>query len=124
MILGSSRAKAKITNLDAINDPDDKHELFVVAWCSHPDLIPDEKIMAILELEEEHDGGPPLYLRPWLGCGSQTHFPAMSARRHHLCWRVLLPSHVATRLHALRPEQQQDSSEGRNAYRHTHGLGS
>lgn len=21
--------------------------------------------MAILELEEEHDGGPPLYLRPW-----------------------------------------------------------
>jgi hypothetical protein len=38
---------------------------FVVAWCTHPDLIPDEKIMAIPEPEEEHDGGPPLYLRPW-----------------------------------------------------------
>lgn len=29
------------------------------AWCAHPDLIPDEKILTIPEPEEEHDGGPP-----------------------------------------------------------------
>lgn len=34
-------------------------------WCSHPDLVPDEVIVAIPEKEEEHDGGSPLYLRPW-----------------------------------------------------------
>jgi hypothetical protein len=38
----------------------------VAAWCAHPDLIPDEKIMAVPEKEEEeHDGGPLLFLRPW-----------------------------------------------------------
>ena len=52
-------------NPNAINDPDDERELIVAAWCAHPDLMPDEKIMAVLELEEEHDGGPPLFLRPW-----------------------------------------------------------
>jgi hypothetical protein len=51
-ILGSSRAKAEITNPNAINDPDDERELFVVAWCAHPNLILDEKIMAILKPEE------------------------------------------------------------------------
>lgn len=39
-------------------------KLFVATWCAHPDLIPDEKIMAVPEWEEEHDGGSPLYLRP------------------------------------------------------------
>ena len=36
----------------------------MAAWCAHPDLIPDEKIMAVPEPDEEHGGGPPLYLRP------------------------------------------------------------
>jgi len=36
----------------------------VAAWCTNPDLIPDEKIMAAPEPDEEHGGGPPLYLRP------------------------------------------------------------
>ncbi|CAD6221411.1 unnamed protein product [Miscanthus lutarioriparius] len=61
-ILGSSGAKAEITNPDALNDPDDEHELFVAACCAHPDLIPNEKIMVVPELE--HDGEPPLFLRP------------------------------------------------------------
>ncbi|CAD6247774.1 unnamed protein product [Miscanthus lutarioriparius] len=57
-ILGSSSAWVEITNPDALVDPDDERELFVAAWCAHPD-------MAIPEPEEEHDGGSPLYLRPW-----------------------------------------------------------
>lgn len=43
--------------MDALADPDDERELFVTAWCVHPDLIPDEETMAIPEPEEEHDGG-------------------------------------------------------------------
>jgi len=35
-ILGSSCA-----NPEALADPDDERKLFVVAWCAHPDLIPD-----------------------------------------------------------------------------------
>jgi len=31
----------------------------------HPDLVPDEMVLAIPELEPVHDGGPPLFLRPW-----------------------------------------------------------
>lgn len=62
-ILGSSSAKVDIANPKALSDSDDERELFVAAWCAHPDLIPDEKIMAVLEPEEEHDGGPPLFLR-------------------------------------------------------------
>jgi hypothetical protein len=65
IILGSSSARVEIVNPNAIADPDDEWELFVVAWCAHPDLVPDEKMIAILEPEPEHDGGPPLYLRPW-----------------------------------------------------------
>ncbi|CAD6336234.1 unnamed protein product [Miscanthus lutarioriparius] len=63
-ILGSSSAKVDIANFDALADPDDERELFVAAWCAHPDLVPDEMIMAVPELEEEHDGGSLLYLRP------------------------------------------------------------
>ena len=33
--------------------------------CADPDLIPDQKLMAIPEPLPEHDGGPPLFLRPW-----------------------------------------------------------
>lgn len=63
-ILGSSSVKVDITDPDAPSDLDDERELFVVAWCAHPDLILDEKIMAVPEPEEEHDGGSLMYLRP------------------------------------------------------------
>ncbi|XP_066337435.1 uncharacterized protein [Miscanthus floridulus] len=63
-ILGSSCTNVDIANLVALVDPDDECELFVAAWCAHPDLIPDEKIMAVPKPEEEHDGSSPLYLRP------------------------------------------------------------
>jgi len=61
-ILGSAGAKAEIANPEAVADPDDERERFVASWCAHPDLVPDEIIMAVLELEEDHDGGSPLYL--------------------------------------------------------------
>jgi len=64
VILISIGAKAEITNLEALDDSDNETELFVTAWCVYPDLIPDEKIMAVLEEEEEeHDEGSSLYLR-------------------------------------------------------------
>jgi hypothetical protein len=63
-ILGSAGAKVEFANPEAISDPDDKRELFIASWCAHPDLVPDEVIMAVPEPEEEHDGGPPLFLRP------------------------------------------------------------
>jgi hypothetical protein len=61
-ILCSAEARAEIANPKAMADPDDECELFVASWCAHPDLVPDEIIMAVLELEEDHDGGSPLYL--------------------------------------------------------------
>lgn len=63
-LLGSSGVKVVLANPEAVHDPDDERELFVATWCAHPDLIPDEKILAIPEPEEEHDGGSPLFLRP------------------------------------------------------------
>ena len=63
-ILGSSCPNGDIANPEALADPDDERELFVAAWCAFPDLIPDEKIMAVPKSEEEHNGGPPLFLRP------------------------------------------------------------
>lgn len=64
ILLGSSCARVEVANNDALNDPDDERELFVAAWCVHPDLVADEKIMAVPEPDEEPDGGPPLFLRP------------------------------------------------------------
>ena len=64
VILSSSCINVDIANPEAVADPDDDCELFVAAWCAHPDLVPDDKIMAVPEPEEEHDGGPPLFLRP------------------------------------------------------------
>lgn len=64
ILLGSSSAKFEIASPEAVDDPDDERELFVAVWCAHPNLIPDEKIMAIPDPEEEQDGGSPLYLRP------------------------------------------------------------
>lgn len=63
-ILGSCCAKAEIAGDEALAAPDDELELFIAAWCAHPDLVPDEVIMAIPEPEEDHDGGPSLFLRP------------------------------------------------------------
>jgi hypothetical protein len=63
-ILGSCCARVDIANPEAVADPDDERELFVAAWCAHPDLIHDELIMAVPEKDEEHDGGSPSYLRP------------------------------------------------------------
>lgn len=60
IILGSSCINVDIANPEAVADPEDERELFVAAWCAHPDLVTDEKIMAVPEPEEEHDGG----LRP------------------------------------------------------------
>jgi hypothetical protein len=57
-LLSSSGVKVEIANPAAIDDPDDERELFVATWCAHLDLIPDEKILAILEPEEVHNGGP------------------------------------------------------------------
>lgn len=62
--LGSSCASVVIANPEDVADPDNERELFVAAWCAHPDLVPDELIMAVPEPPEEHDGGPPLYLWP------------------------------------------------------------
>lgn len=61
---GASCAKVEIANPEAVADSDNECELYVAAWCAHPDLILDEMIMAVPEPEEEHDGGPPLFLRP------------------------------------------------------------
>lgn len=63
IILGSSCTNIDIANPEAATDPDDERELFVAAWCAHPNLVPEEKIMAVPEPEEEHDGGPPLFLQ-------------------------------------------------------------
>lgn len=63
-VLGTAGAKVQIADLEALSDPDCEREFFVSAWCAHPDLVPDEVIMAVPEPEEPHDGGPPLYLRP------------------------------------------------------------
>ncbi|CAD6214183.1 unnamed protein product [Miscanthus lutarioriparius] len=49
---------------EMIADLEDECELFVVARCAHPDLVPDEMIMVVPEPKEEHDGSSPLYLRP------------------------------------------------------------
>ena len=40
----------------------DMSEYFVAAWCVHPDLIPQEMIVAVPELEASFIVEPPLYL--------------------------------------------------------------
>jgi len=64
LILGSACAEVQLAGEGHVSDPDDDREIFAAAWCVHPDLIPDEKILAIPERAEEHDCGPPLFLRP------------------------------------------------------------
>ena len=56
-ILGSVGAKAELADPEALDDPDNERELFITAWCAHPD----EMIMVVPEPEDEHDGGSPLY---------------------------------------------------------------
>lgn len=50
-ILGSSCARVNMANPEALADPNNERELFVVTWCMHPDLILDEKIMAMPKKE-------------------------------------------------------------------------
>lgn len=64
IILGSSCTNMEITDNATLQDLDNERELFVATWCAHPELIPDEKIMAISKPKEPHDNGPPLFLRP------------------------------------------------------------
>lgn len=64
-VLANAGAKVECAAPEAVSDPNDERELFVVAWCAHLDLVPDEMMIAIPEPEPEHDGGPLLFLRPW-----------------------------------------------------------
>lgn len=94
-LLNSSGAKVEIANPTAINDPDDERELFVATWCVHPNLIPDEKILAIPEPKKEHDGDLTLYLWSWEIIHSEV--PALwYLVRMHLVefqdWHTPLPS--------------------------------
>jgi len=56
-ILGMSCAGVEIAPPEVVPEDDD-HELFVAAWCIHPKLVPNEKIMAIPEpvFLGEHEG--------------------------------------------------------------------
>ena len=49
LILGSACAEVQLAGEGHVSDPDDDREIFAAAWCVHPDLIPDEKILAIPE---------------------------------------------------------------------------
>jgi hypothetical protein len=42
----------------------DLHSFFVVAWCIHPDLIPREKIIFILEPRAAIEWGLPMFVDP------------------------------------------------------------
>lgn len=61
IILGSSCAKVFVAPPNA-GDNDDP-ELFATAWCVHPDLIPDEKLVVVPEPEVHNTYGV-LHLRP------------------------------------------------------------
>lgn len=64
-LLASSFANPEIADPEMLPDADNERELFVAAWCAHPDLVPDEMVLAIPEPVPKHDGGPPLFLRTW-----------------------------------------------------------
>jgi hypothetical protein len=50
------RAQIELATSDANGvDVDDGHELFIAAWCVHPGLIPEQKILAIPEPTQPHD---------------------------------------------------------------------
>lgn len=55
-LLGSSCAQVElaIAEADGIDD-DDARELFIVAWCHHPLLVPKQKLLIIPEPQEPHD---------------------------------------------------------------------
>jgi len=44
-------------------EQEDVSKYFIVAWCIHPDLIPQEKIMAIHEPKVPFVIEPPLFFR-------------------------------------------------------------
>lgn len=62
-LLGSSCAQVELATADAEGvDDDDARELFVAAWCLHPLLVPEQKLLVIPEPLEPHDPGI-LFLR-------------------------------------------------------------
>jgi len=62
-LLGSSCTQVEIATADADGvDDDDARELFVAAWCLHPLLVPEQKLLVIPEPREPHDPGI-LFLR-------------------------------------------------------------
>lgn len=63
-LLGSSCAKIVVaTPEDDRVDPDDGREVFVAAWCVHPLLVPEQKIIIIDEPPPPHDPCGVLALR-------------------------------------------------------------
>lgn len=62
-LLGSSCAQVELasSNADGV-EADDARELFVAAWCLHPLLVPEQKLLVIPEPPEPHDPGN-LFLR-------------------------------------------------------------
>lgn len=61
-ILGNSCAKVEVAPPEAV-DEEDEREFFVAAWCVHPRLILEEKIIAVPE-PEVHDLDGCMCLRP------------------------------------------------------------
>ena len=55
-LLGSSCAQVQLASSDADGvEDDDARELFVAAWCLHPLLVPEQKLLVIPEPLEPHD---------------------------------------------------------------------
>jgi hypothetical protein len=62
-LLGSSCAQVELASADDDGvDVEDGRELFVAAWCLHPLLVPEQKLLVIPEPREPHDPGI-LFLR-------------------------------------------------------------
>lgn len=63
-LLGSSCAQIVVATPDDDGvDADDPREIFVAAWCIHPTLIPEQKIVVIPEPTPPHDPHGCLFLR-------------------------------------------------------------
>lgn len=61
-ILGTSCSRVEMAPPEALDDPKDDREFFVAAWCIHPRLISEEKIIAVPKPEVHDPAG--LFLRP------------------------------------------------------------
>jgi hypothetical protein len=57
-LLGSSCAQVELATVEADGvEEDDARELFVTAWCLHPLLVPEQKLLVILEPPEPYNPG-------------------------------------------------------------------